>query len=102
MDDDNTPSGLPIGWLVMPDSSRHEHLAPLATALSRMAEGVGRADAELLEQQVLLGDRSVQGRVDDLVDDALEALREVATSCRELANAVAGAETGHEPQREHR
>lgn len=83
----------------MPDSSPHEQLA---AALSRVAEGADRADAELLEQHVLLGDRSVQGRVDDLVDDALEALREIAVSCRELATAVAGVEAGPEPQRERR
>ncbi len=71
-----------------------ERLAPLAGSLASLARHGRQADAELLDQQVIVGDRAAQGAVDALVDDALEALRELTTSCRELGITLAGSADG--------
>lgn len=66
-----------------------EELAALAAEVSATTGHLAAADADLLGHAVILGDHTTQAAVDDMVDDALEALRELTVSCREVSLALA-------------
>lgn len=57
--------------------------------MSTTAEDATAAGETLLGHMVTVGDRATQGAVDDLVDDAVDMLRELSASCRELALSLA-------------
>lgn len=72
-----------------PSHPRPEDLAALGGALSTTAEDAAAAGETLLGHMVTVGDRGAQGSVDDLVDEAVDTLRELSASCRELALSLA-------------
>lgn len=74
-----------------PSHPRPEDLTALGAALSLLAQDLTQAGEDLLGQLVVLGDRGAQGAVDGMVDDAVDALRELAVTAREASLSLADA-----------
>lgn len=62
-----------------------DDLTALTAALSATAEHSVTAGEELLEHMVTVGDHAAQAALEDVVDGAVDALRELSATCRELA-----------------
>lgn len=84
----------------MPPSHPHpEAITALSGALSATGGHAAVAGEELLDHLVTVGDHATQAALEAVVDDAVDALRELSATCRELAlalgpdGAAAGAET---------
>lgn len=71
-----------------PSHPRPEDLAALGADLSATAGHAAESGEQLLDEMVTIGDHATQRAVDDLVDDAVDALRELAATCREIALTV--------------
>ncbi|MCT2292520.1 hypothetical protein [Janibacter hoylei] len=73
-----------------PSHPRPEDLTALGTALSAAAESAATGGEALLDTMVSVGDHATQTAVDALVDAAIDTLRELSASCREISLAVSG------------
>lgn len=87
-----------------PSHPRPEDLAALGGVVSATAEHAATAGEQLLDHMVTVGDHSAQAVVDSLIDEAVDVLRELSASCRELSlslNALAGPVTRTDARDEH-
>lgn len=70
----------------MPPSHPHpEAITALSGALSATGGHAAVAGEELLDHLVTVGDHTTQAALECVVDDAVDALRELSATCRELA-----------------
>lgn len=67
-----------------PSHPRPDDLTALSAALSATAEHSVTAGEELLGHMVTVGDHATQVALEDVVDEAVDALRELSATCREL------------------
>lgn len=82
---------------MFPSHPRPEDLTALAAALSATADHCTSDGDDLLDHLVTVGDHATQASLEALVDHAVDVLRELAATSRELALAVgagAGASAG--------
>lgn len=82
---------------MLPSHPRPEDLVALAGVLSTSGEHAAGAGEDLLDHMVTVGDHATQSAVDDLVDAAVDALREWSASCRELSLVVNAGGSSREP-----
>lgn len=88
-----------------PSHPRPEDLAALGGVVSATAEHAATAGEQLLDHMVTVGDHSAQAVVDSLIDEAVDVLRELSASCREMSLslcALTGPEAGPDVRGEHR
>ncbi|MGO1167111.1 MAG: hypothetical protein ACTMHL_10895 [Janibacter sp.] len=71
-----------------PSHPRPEDLTALSAALSATGDDCSVADEELLDHMVTVGDHATQAALEGVVDDAVDALRELSATCRELTLAL--------------
>lgn len=67
-----------------PSSPRPEDLTALGEALSTTGDHAAEEGEELLDHLATVGDHGTQAALEGLVDDAVDALRELSATCREL------------------
>lgn len=67
-----------------PSHPRTEDVLALSEALARTGEHAESAGDELLEHLVTVGDQPTQAALEELVDTAVDGLRELTATCREL------------------
>lgn len=67
-----------------PSHPRPEDLTALSAALSGTGDRCAEAGEELLDHLVTVGDHTTQAALEEVVDGAVDALRELSASCREL------------------
>ncbi len=67
-----------------PSHPRPDDLTALSAALSATADHSVSAGEELLGHMVTVGDHPAQVALEGVVDDAVDALRELSATCREL------------------
>lgn len=68
-----------------PSHPRPEDLTELSGTVSATADHCILASEELLDHMVTVGDHGTQAALECVVDDAVDALRELSATCRELA-----------------
>lgn len=71
-----------------PSHPRPEDLTALSAALSATGDHAAGADDEVLDHMVTVGDHTTQAAVEGVVDHAVDALRELSATCRELTLAI--------------
>lgn len=71
-----------------PSHPRPEDLTELSGALSTTSDHCVLASEELLDHMVTVGDHGTQAALEGVVDDAVDALRELSATCRELTLAL--------------
>lgn len=67
-----------------PSHPRPEDVTALSEALSATGDHCTTAGEELLDHMVTVGDHATQAALEGVVDDAVDALRELSATCREL------------------
>lgn len=92
-----------------PSHPRPEDLTALSAALSDTGDHCAEAGEELLDHLVTVGDHTTQAALEEVVDGAVDTLRELSATCRELvlslgSEAAAGRMSAPDPDRvrEHR
>lgn len=68
-----------------PSHACPEDLAVLSAALSATGDHSAAAGEELLDHMATVGDHATQTALEATVDEAVDALRELSATCRELA-----------------
>ncbi len=67
-----------------PSHPRPEDLATLSAALSDTGDHCAAAGEDLLDHLVTVGDHTTQAALEEVVDGAVDVLRELSASSREL------------------
>ncbi len=68
-----------------PSHPRPEDVATLVDALTTTGEHCADDGDELLDHMVTVGDHATQAALETMIDAAVDALRELSASCRELS-----------------
>lgn len=71
-----------------PSHPRPEDLTALSASLSATADHAAGAGEEMLDHMVTVGDHATQTALEGVVDDAVDALRELSATCRELSLSI--------------
>ena len=71
-----------------PSHPRPEDLTTLVDVLATTADHCASDGEDLLDHMVSVGDHATQACLEALIDDAVDVLREITATCRELAFAV--------------
>lgn len=74
-----------------PSHPRPADLTVLHDALTATGEHCATDSELLLDHMVTVGDHGAQSALETVVDDAVDALRELSATCRELALGLPGA-----------
>ena len=74
-----------------PSHPRPEAITALSQALSATGDHAATAGEDLLDHLATVGDHATQAALETMVDDAVDALRELSATCRELALSLGAA-----------